>query len=235
MAIDWMEVAKIGAAVGPAIASSGGGSQRNPYDSPELQLGLEEQRRRMEQSRPVYDSLVSMAYGLTPTRYRGAAPAFTGTGGVPSASLPPGSPVPRQPSRTTTPQQDAPSSGGGWRRAAGIAATAAQPILNALKGGKKERKPGETAAQAGGAGPYDSNPAPEMDFTYYDQQVADSLRPRTPSVTTTENYRMDINVEGRNEPVGVSVMPGGANGADMAMDDDGNFYVLVDGVWRPYA
>lgn len=56
---------------------SGGGS---PFDesgvNDEITKSLAMQRGRMEQAQPVYDTLVNMAYGMSPTRYRGGpAPA----------------------------------------------------------------------------------------------------------------------------------------------------------------
>lgn len=41
----------------------------------QIRRSMELSNRRMEQSQPVYDTLVNMAYGSTPTRQRGAAPA----------------------------------------------------------------------------------------------------------------------------------------------------------------
>lgn len=69
---DWAALA----ALLPMLGLGGGGA--SPFDedtlNAELTKGLEAQRKRFEQAQPVYDTLVNMAYGMSPTRYRGAAP-----------------------------------------------------------------------------------------------------------------------------------------------------------------
>lgn len=56
-----------------------GGGHSSPFGdvnvSDELSKTLALQRGRMEQAQPVYDTLVNMAYGMSPTRSRGSAPA----------------------------------------------------------------------------------------------------------------------------------------------------------------
>jgi hypothetical protein len=62
----------------PLLSGLGGGGD-NPFGddamNEELTKGLAAQRQRFEQAQPVYDTLVNMSYGMSPTRYRGAAPA----------------------------------------------------------------------------------------------------------------------------------------------------------------
>lgn len=84
--LDWFKdpknLAKLGglAALIPALTSGLGkgndGTGGPSFDNinNEISSGLAMQRKRMEQAQPVYDTLVNMSYGSTPTRYRGAAP-----------------------------------------------------------------------------------------------------------------------------------------------------------------
>lgn len=74
----------IASIAGMAIpAFTGGGSSTGANgalgaDSPLMQGATEDMaaaRRRYQQAQPLYDALVNIAYGRTPTRYRGAAPS----------------------------------------------------------------------------------------------------------------------------------------------------------------
>lgn len=59
-----------------SLRSSGGGNSfKDTGLEDEIRESLALQRKRLEQTQPVYDTLVNMAYGGTPTRYRGNAPA----------------------------------------------------------------------------------------------------------------------------------------------------------------
>ena len=61
------------------LANLGGGNSNSPFNDPavsdEIKQGLALQRKRLEQTQPALDTLVNMAYGMSPTRYRGPAPA----------------------------------------------------------------------------------------------------------------------------------------------------------------
>lgn len=62
------------------LLTNGGGGGNNLFNDPalagEVKDTLALQRKRMEQAQPVYDTLVNMSYGMSPTRYRGPqAPA----------------------------------------------------------------------------------------------------------------------------------------------------------------
>lgn len=75
------EIAKLAALVPAFKTLTGDGSNgNNPFaaGSPlmdEATKSVALGNKRMEQAQPVYDSLVNMAYGRMPTRYRGAAPS----------------------------------------------------------------------------------------------------------------------------------------------------------------
>lgn len=71
----------------PMLTSMAGGSGgNNPFNdagiTDEIKQGMALQRKRLEQTQPVYDTLVNMSYGMSPSRYRGAAP----TGYTPNAA-----------------------------------------------------------------------------------------------------------------------------------------------------
>lgn len=64
----------------PLLASMGSGSGgNNPFNDPgitdEIKQSMALQRQRLQQTQPVFDTLVNMSYGTSPTRYRGAPPA----------------------------------------------------------------------------------------------------------------------------------------------------------------
>jgi hypothetical protein len=68
------------AALAPAFTNAlGVGGNDNAFGNSDIENEVKQmlslQRSRVEQAQPVYDSLVNMAYGMTPTRYRGNAPA----------------------------------------------------------------------------------------------------------------------------------------------------------------
>jgi len=67
------------AALVPLLTQAFSGTPDNPYGNTaqlndEVSKSLALQRQRVEQAQPVYDTLVNMSYGSTPTRYRGAPP-----------------------------------------------------------------------------------------------------------------------------------------------------------------
>lgn len=67
-----------------AMSSGSGGS--NPFGGNsdlmgQINDGMAMQNARTKQAQPVYDALINQAYGRTPTRYRGAAPAGYPAGG----------------------------------------------------------------------------------------------------------------------------------------------------------
>jgi len=67
------------AALIPMLTNMGGGDDsNNPFGNSkvneEIASALALQRKRLEQTQPALDTLVNMAYGMSPTRYRGAAP-----------------------------------------------------------------------------------------------------------------------------------------------------------------
>lgn len=66
------------AALYPALQNlTGGGSGSNPSEDAlldEARQGMALQRKRIEQTQPVFDTIVRMAYGNAPTRHRGAPP-----------------------------------------------------------------------------------------------------------------------------------------------------------------
>lgn len=65
------------AALAPMFTSLGGGNSGLPGGDAlnnEITQSLALQRQRVQQAQPVYDTLVNMAYGMTPSGYRGAAP-----------------------------------------------------------------------------------------------------------------------------------------------------------------
>jgi len=76
------------AALAPMFMGGGGS---NPFSdtnvSNEISQTLALQRQRMQQAQPVYDALVNMAYGMSPTRYRGAtAPAGSTANAAPEGA-----------------------------------------------------------------------------------------------------------------------------------------------------
>lgn len=73
------DVAKLATGAAALIPQFTGAGNSNAFGNAEIEdevkRALALQRGRVEQAQPVYDALVNMAYGMTPTRYRGAQPA----------------------------------------------------------------------------------------------------------------------------------------------------------------
>lgn len=74
----WAQFAPLLPALMAAFGGGGGGGGgNNPFSDSgltgEIKDSLAMQRKRMEQAQPVYDTLVNMSYGMSPTRYRGAS------------------------------------------------------------------------------------------------------------------------------------------------------------------
>jgi hypothetical protein len=222
--IDWNEMAKLGASVAPTLIANQTAS--NPYDNPEIQRALEIQRQRLEQSQPAFDAMVSMAYGMTPTRYRGTGgPSFSGSPsmGAPGSAIP-RSPAARPMSTSSAPRMaSAPSTSGGgsgWKTAGSILSSAAGPLLKLFQ--PKPKKDAKTPAEAGGiggVGDYETGPTdpwamPGPDF---------SPDQKTPSVSTSETMGpIVIEVVG---PDGQMVYAQPLwEGSDRYTDDQGNIY-----------
>jgi hypothetical protein len=159
---DWRDYAGLGAAVLPTALARGS----NPYDSPEMQRTLALQRQRMEQAQPAFDSMVSMAQGMTPARYQGAA-----TGRAMHTA---GQRI--QPTtRARTPTQ--PAQGGGGKGVLGTLASVGPTLLKLFSGGKKGPVDPQGAVPA---------PAPSFEDSYYrgidhseyDRKWAESMAPQ---------------------------------------------------------
>lgn len=72
------KLAGLAAATVPAFlgASGAGSGTGDPKElNAQIQRMLAQQEQRVTQAQPIYDTLVNMAYGMSPTAYRGQAPA----------------------------------------------------------------------------------------------------------------------------------------------------------------
>lgn len=69
---------KLAALLPLLMQAFGGGGGNNPFNdramTDEVTKSMALQRGRLEQTQPVFDTLVNMSYGSTPMQYRGAAP-----------------------------------------------------------------------------------------------------------------------------------------------------------------